>query len=333
MDQETSALSNAERVAKGNDPKNILSLADVKKPSEDYRIYVGFIITLDRVFLRVSKKMPVDIRLIDRISTQILNTVRDRWDGFINYILGGEVEGHAFAKNSVNTAILSAHIAREMRLPSHRAIQTVIGALLHDVGMFRLSPDLVNKTGDLSKEELHLLKSHVLHSYKIVHEELLYSEEMSALVMQHHERWDGAGYPQGLAGADIHFGARIISVADAFEAMVSQKPYRNSMLGYQAMKNLLADNSLRFAPDVLKAFITVMGIYPIGSIILLNNGSMARVVKVQKEAPLRPKIAVLVDQSGKVFEQNEGELIDLFQEKSLFIVRAINPNELTKGVL
>jgi HD-GYP domain-containing protein (c-di-GMP phosphodiesterase class II) len=220
-----------------------------------------------------------------------------------------------------------------MRLPNHRAIQTVTGALLHDVGMLRLPPELVNKTGDLSKEELQILKSHVFHSYKIVREELLYPEERGALVMQHHERWDGTGYPQGLAGTEIHFGARIVSVADAFEAMVSQKPYRNSMLGYQAMKNLLADNSIGFAPDVLKAFITVMGIYPIGSIILLNNGSMARVVKVRKEAPLRPKIAVLVDQSGKIFEQNKGELIDLFAEKRLFILRAVNPNELTKLAL
>ncbi|GHT82207.1 hypothetical protein FACS1894137_00660 [Spirochaetia bacterium] len=313
------------------DPKKVLSLADVQKHSEDYRTYVGLIIALDRVFTSISKKIPADTRLIEGITTRILTTVQKQRDGFINYILGGEVEGHGFAKNSVNTAILSAHIAREMRLPNHRVIQTITGALLHDVGMFRLSPELVNKTGDLSKEEVQRMQSHVLHSYKIVHEELLYPEEMSALVMQHHERWDGAGYPQGLAGTDIHFGARIISVADAFEAMVSQKPYRNSMLGYQAMKNLLADNGLRFASDVLKAFITVMGIYPIGSIILLNNGAMARVVKVRKEAPLRPGIAVLVDQSGKVFEQNEGGLIDLFTEKSLFIVRAINPNELTNG--
>jgi hypothetical protein len=333
LDQEISALSNAEQTFKGNDPKKIPSLVDVTKTSGDYRTYVGLIIGLDRVFSHIFKKIPADIRLIDGIAARLLNTVQKQRDGFINYILGGEVQGHTAAKNSINTAILSAHIAREMRLPNHRAILTITGALLHDVGMLRLSPDLVNKTGDLSKEELQRLKSHVLHSYKIVREELLYSEEMGTLVMQHHERWDGTGYPQGMAGKDIHFGARIVSVADAFEAMVSQKPYRNSMLGYQAMKNLLAENSARFAPDVLKAFITIMGIYPIGSIILLNNGSMARVVNIRKEAPLRPKIIVLVDQFGKIFGENEGELIDLFSEKSLFIVRAINPTELTNGAL
>jgi hypothetical protein len=122
-------------------------------------------------------------------------------------------------------------------------------------------------------------------------------------------------------------------VCDAFEAMVSEKPYRNSMLGYQAMKNLLADNSRRFAPDALKALITIMGIYPIGSIVLLNNGVVARVVNVRGDAPLRPRVAVLADPSGKVFQQNQVERIDLLLEKSLYILRAIDPDELTPDAL
>ncbi|MFP3043813.1 HD-GYP domain-containing protein [Treponema primitia] len=333
LNQDTSAISNAERAAMRDDPKKILSLADVKEPSGSYRNYTGLISWLARVFSYISRKVPMDIRFIDGITQRILKTVREERDGFITYILGGEVRGHEFAKSSVNTAILCAHIAMEMKFPNHRIIQTITGALLHDVGMLRLPPDLINKTGNLSKEELHHIQSHTLYSYKIVHEELAYPEEMGALVLQHHENWDGSGYPQGLAGEEIHFGARIVSVADAFEAMVSQKPYRNSMLGYQAMKNLLADNSRRFGPDELNAFIKIMGVYPIGSIILLNNGSMARVVEVRKDAPLRPKIAVLVDATGKVYKQSQEELIDLLNEKNLFIVRAINPKELTKDAI
>jgi HD-GYP domain-containing protein (c-di-GMP phosphodiesterase class II) len=150
------------------------------------------------------------------------------------------------------------------------------------------------------------------------------------VVLQHHERWDGEGYPRRISGTAIDMGARIVSVADAFEAMVSQKPYRNSMMGYQAMKNLLSDNSRRFDPDVLKAFIQTMGIYPIGSIIFLNNGALARVVEVHGSAPLRPKIRVLIDEFGKVFQQDEGEILDLLTEKSLFIARAVDPKEVAK---
>jgi hypothetical protein len=116
-------------------------------------------------------------------------------------------------------------------------------------------------------------------------------------------------------------------VADAFEAMVSQKSYRNPLAGYQAMKNLLSDNRRRFDPDVLKAFIRTMGVYPIGSVILLNNGAWARVLEIRKDAPLRPTLRVLVAESGAVCRQGEGARINLLGEKGLFIVRAIEPAE------
>jgi hypothetical protein len=93
------------------------------------------------------------------------------------------------------------------------------------------------------------------------------------------------------------------------------------------MKNLLSDNSRRFDPDVLKAFIKTMGIYPIGSIVLLNNGALARVVEVHGDAPLRPQIRVLIDEFGKTYKQDDGELVNLLMEKSLFIARAIDPRE------
>jgi HD-GYP domain-containing protein (c-di-GMP phosphodiesterase class II) len=315
------------------DPRRLLSLAEVSEPSDSYRDYLNQVSSLDRIFKTLVRGGRADIRLLDTIAQHLLTVVRDEPGGLINYILGAEVRRHELAKNAVNTAILSTHIALEMKLPSHRIMQTITGALLHDVGMLRLPSELVKKTGALSAEELRRMQTHTLYSYRIVHEEMNYSTEIGTLVLQHHEHWDGSGYPQGMIGEEIHFGARIVSVCDAFEAMVSEKPYRNSMLGYQAMKNLLADNSRRFAPDVLKALITVMGIYPIGSIVLLNNGAIARVVNVRRDAPLRPRVAVLVDQAGKVFQQDQGEHFDLLLEKSLYIVRAIDPDELTKNVV
>jgi HD-GYP domain-containing protein (c-di-GMP phosphodiesterase class II) len=206
-------------------------------------------------------------------------------------------------------------------------MQLVTGALLHDIGMLRLPKELVNKKGGLSDAEIQKMQAHSLYGYRIITKELLYPEDVGAIAFQHHERWDGEGYPRKVAGAAIDMGARIVSVAAAFEAMVSKKPYRNSMVGYQAMKNLLSDNSRRFDPDVLKAFIQTMGIYPIGSIILLNNGAMARVIDVQGTAPLRPRIQILMDEEGKTYKQDEGELIDLLKDKHLYIARAVDPKE------
>jgi HD-GYP domain-containing protein (c-di-GMP phosphodiesterase class II) len=309
---------------------SMLSLQEVQENTGAYRSYLDLIERLDAVFTNIANGISVEPRSIDNITSRLLQAVRDERDSVIGYILGGEVAGHELAKSSVNSAILSALIAKELKIPDHKVMQIITGALLHDVGMLRLPKEILDKRGGLSDAELQRMQAHPLYTYKIISKELLYPEDVGLVALQHHERWDGEGYPRRLSGAAIDMGARIVSVADAFEAMVSQKPYRNSMMGYQAMKNLLSDNSRRFDPDVLKAFIQTMGIYPIGSIILLNNGALARVIEVQGNAPLRPKIRILVNEFSKVYKQDEGDIIDLLTEKSLFIAKALDPKELAK---
>ena len=305
---------------------SVISLPEVHENKGAYRSYIDLIERLDEVCENIADGVSVEARSIDNITGRLLQAVREQRNSFIGFILGGEIKGHEMAKSLVNTAILSALIALELKMPHHKVSQVVTGALLHDVGMLRIPKEIVDKKGSLSAAELQRIQSHPLYTYKIVNKELLYPEDVGLIVLQHHERWDGEGYPRRISGAAIDTGARIVSVADAFEAMVSQKSYRNSMMGYQAMKNLLSDNLRRFDPDIIKAFIQTMGIYPIGSIILLNNGALARVVEVESTAPLRPKIKILIDEFGKVFKQDEGDVIDLLVEKSLFIARAVDPS-------
>jgi len=309
------------------EPSSVISLPEVYENTAAYRSYLELIERLNEVCQNIAEGVSVEARSIDNITGRLLQAVREQRHSFIGFILGGEIQGSELAKSLVNTAILSAMIAQELKLPLHKVQQVVTGALLHDVGMLRIPKEIVEKKGGLSSTELQRIQSHPLYAYKIVNKELLYPEDVGLIVLQHHERWDGEGYPRRISGAAIDIGARIVSVSDAFEAMVSQKAYRNSMMGYQAMKNLLSDNLRRFDPDVIKAFIQTMGIYPIGSIILLNNGALARVVEVEPSAPLRPKIRILIDEFGKVYKQNEGDVIDLLVEKSLFIARAVDPKE------
>ena len=303
------------------------SISDVQHNSGPYRTYRGFIERVDSIFTAISSGVDVDMRSIDNVTVKLLQEVRDHSNSFVDYILGGEVTGRELAKSSVNTAILSALTAQELKLPNHKILNIVAGALLHDIGMIRLSKGITQKKGGLSDAELEQIKSHPLHSSKIVTRELFGPHEVNLIALHHHERWDGKGYPDHIIGPAIDMGARIVSVADAFEAMVSKKSYRNSMLGYQAVKNLLADNARRFDPAVIMAFTKIMGIYPIGSIVRLNDGSVARVVNVHSDAPLRPVVLMLISKTGKFLRPGEGETIDLLSVRSLFIKNAIDPEE------
>ena len=306
------------------------SISDVQQNTGPDRAYKNLIEKLDSVFAGINADVDVEMRIVDNICAQLLQDLRDYRDSFIDYILCGEITGHELAKSSVNTAILSALTAQELKLPNHKILHIVAGALLHDVGMLRLSKGILEKKGGLSDAELEQVKSHTLHTSKILSKELFSPREVNITALQHHERWDGKGYPDHILGPAIDIGARIVSVADAFEAMVSKKAYRSSMVGYQAIKNLMADNSRRFDPAVISAFTKLMGIYPIGSIVQMNNGSLARVLKVHPDTPLRPTIQMLMSETGKVYKPGEGKILDLLKDKTLFIKTAVDPVEFAK---
>jgi HD-GYP domain-containing protein (c-di-GMP phosphodiesterase class II) len=301
------------------------SITEVRQNSSPYRRYKTFIDKLNDLFTGLKSGTDTEMRQVDNICVQLLQDLRESPDSFVGFILGGEVSGNELAKSSVNTAILSALTAQELKLPNHKIHNVVAGALLHDIGMLRLSRGITEKKGGLSEAELEQIKSHPMYTSKIVTKELFGPHEVNLIALQHHERWDGQGYPDKLVGQAIDIGARIVSVADAFEAMVSKKSYRNSMIGYQAIRNLLSDNARRFDPTVIIAFTKIMGIYPIGSIVRLNDTSLARVVSIHVDAPMRPKVQMLTDRKGNALSVGSMAVIDLLEERTLFIKQAIDP--------
>jgi HD-GYP domain-containing protein (c-di-GMP phosphodiesterase class II) len=297
----------------------------------DHKLYGAYTDMIDRLkslMDKIAAEERVEPKVIDKLSGDLVQLVRDKEAAIVSAILSANVVGYDMARAGVNCAILSVVVGQTMKLPPHRLVHLASGALLHDVGMLRVPDAIIEKKGSLSPEEAQKMRAHPLMSYRIITRELQYPDDVGLVGLQHHERWDGEGYPRKTAGQDTDVLARIVSVADAFEAMVSQKPYRNSMIGYAAIKNLLSDNSRRFDPDVLKAFVRSMGIYPIGSIVVLNNAAIARVIDTHADAPLRPKIKVIVDEFGKHFKDDSGDTLDLLTEKSLFIARALDPREL-----
>ncbi|MDR2054136.1 MAG: HD-GYP domain-containing protein [Treponema sp.] len=309
---------------------SILSLREVQENQEDYRTYLKLIEELDKVFDAYIKKKDIPVRSIDVIANGLLTAVREQKGRIIGFILGSKVQGHDLAKSSVNAAILSARIAMALKLAPHKILQVISGSLLHDIGMLKLPKNLLEREGELSDGELQLIQAHPLASYRIICKELGLPDDAGVVACQHHERWDGKGYPGKLAGANIDLRARIVAVADAFEAMVSEKPYHTPMEGSRAIKALYADNGRRFDPEVLKAFIRTMGIYPIGAFVKLNNNAICRVLSVEANALLQPRVEVLIDENDRTFRPGEGKVYDLIQEKDIFISYALDPKEIAK---
>lgn len=310
-------------------PNNILTAVF---DSADYQKVISFYRDLTErmteVHSAIRQRERVTTDNIDKIVDGLNGELRVRHGELIQYILYGLQGGSSYEQNALNSACISILIARQMGMTEHKVLELATAALAHDIGMLRLPEAIVNKSEKLSGEELQQIKTHPIHSYKILVRELGYPDAIGQAALQHQERWDGTGYPRGLKGEKIDVHARIIAVADAFEAMISKRPYRDSMIGYRAMRTILGDNGRRFDPEILKVFIRTMGLYPLGSVVMLNNSTVGRVIAVNAAAPLRPKVKVMIDETGSWNENDSGDTLDLSKEKQLFIVRAIDPKDL-----
>jgi putative nucleotidyltransferase with HDIG domain len=164
-----------------------------------------------------------------------------------------ETRGH-----SERVADLALATAREMGISSESQAWQELrrAALLHDVGKIGVPDAILRKEGELSDKEWQSMRTHPAAGYEILRG-VDFLDGASEIVHAHHERFDGQGYPRGLAGAEIPLGARIFSVADAFDAMTSDRPYRKAMAGPDALAEILRNSGTQFDPEVVSAFLGV----------------------------------------------------------------------------
>jgi HD-GYP domain-containing protein (c-di-GMP phosphodiesterase class II) len=269
---------------------------------------------------------PVPRDRIDGIAQKLIERVKDARNEMVQVVVFADQPRKRIAASSVNSAVLAAVIGMQLKLTAHHLLQLTVGALLHDVGMLAVPSRITEKQDKLTAEEIDEIRKHPQHSYRVIDKVLRYPQEVAEVALYHHERWDGKGYPRHLRGEDIPVNARILAVAESYAAMVKDRPHRSSMIGYTAMKNILSDNGRQFDPRILKAFLSSTGVFPIGSIVQLNNSSIGRVVSINGDAPLRPRLELVVDEAGRTMA--EQIVVDLMERKHLFIVKAIDPRTL-----
>jgi putative nucleotidyltransferase with HDIG domain len=163
-----------------------------------------------------------------------------------------ETRDPAVFRHSRQVAILATAICRRLQLAPADVVRIRRAALLHDIGKTVIPNRILGKAGPLSEAEFAIVKRHPEAGARLV--ERLGDPELTRIVLHHHERLDGAGYPAGLKGEEIPLGARIVAVADTFDALTSERPYRAAMAPHEALELLAAVAGTQLDPDVVRAF-------------------------------------------------------------------------------
>jgi HD-GYP domain-containing protein (c-di-GMP phosphodiesterase class II) len=284
----------------------------------------------DQVFMDLKNGRLPEKERVNEIVEKVFQLLIRKPEQLIGPMFLVQETKHSLSQSAVNCLILAVLIGQNLKMPNYQLMNLATAALLHDVGMTKIPSSILDKNTGLSDRERKIITTHPVYSYRLISREMGYAEEIGRTALYHHERWDGKGYPKQLKGKEIPLTSRILSVVDAYEAMVRERPYRDSMIGYRAMKEILNDNSRRFDSEILKVFLKSMGIYPVGSIVILNDGSVAKVIRNHNQVPLRPIVRILVSSSGRKLSAEQQKDIDLFNESDSFIVKAVSVGEMKK---
>lgn len=193
-------------------------------------------------------------------------------------------------RHSVNVAILSVVIGMGMGYTNEDLVDLCSAAIFHDLGKLSISKDILNKPGKLTPEENELLRSHSQMSYDILKEKWNIPSRVKAAVLSHHENEDGSGYPNGLTGDTIHVFAKIIHVADVYDALSNERPYKKAYSYSESLEYLMGGCGTLFDQNVVQAFMDKVPIYPKGVNVLLSDGREAIVVENHLGKPLRPRV-------------------------------------------
>jgi len=195
--------------------------------------------------------------------------------------------------HSVNCAVLATIVAAKMNYDYKQLKLLALGTLMHDIGMVTVPELVLKKPGDLTEEEFETVKKHPEYGYEIFKKTNLFDARAGAVILQHHERHHGQGYPRGLSGDKINHFAKIVSVVDVYDALTSEKFHREAYYPHQAVEMLIARGGECFNMHILNQFLSVIAAYPVGFHVFLSNGESGLVVANNPGFTLRPVVRVL----------------------------------------
>jgi len=296
---------------------------------EEARVYYQKLFNLaNQVQSWVQKNLIINISLMIPVLDPIIDN--DLIDSLYScVVLEGEKGNKLKAPlvpHCVDVTVISLKIGVAMGYDNKRLSDLAMIAFLHDVGMYRIPQNILNKKGKLSEAELKIIQRHPEIGTGILSKLGDEYKWLADVALQIHERADGSGYPQGLKEGEIHEYAYIIGLVDMYSAMIKDRPYRERIEQNRAMRSIVASSKGKFPVKIIKVFLNQISFFPLNTCVKLNDRSAGRVVTTNPNFPLKPTVEILCDSLGNRLA--EARIVDLSGEPLLYITGSADEKDI-----
>ncbi|MCE5251994.1 HD domain-containing protein [bacterium] len=229
--------------------------------------------------------------------------------------------------HSVNTMVLCLSLARSLAYRDEDIKRLGLAVILGDLGMANYHTKLTLRPSGLSKKEIYEINRHPEFTVEFLVNNGLDDQLINTLILEHHERYNGSGYPNELAGDEMHPLSKLFTIADVYDAMTSPRPYRTAIPPFLALREIHGMADTLFDPKMATYFIKHLGVFPMGSMVDLSGGRPALVAGMNKEDPLKPLVIVfnykkilntsekIRPEEGVILDPSNWELVDLAVDK------------------
>ncbi len=317
-----------EKIKSSTEYGDLLIIIEKNKEIKDWKLEVGRIQPLSNRRIETKKKLkelekavestlviiannPKDKRCQEELykrTEEIKNNIRVNMDLLEELVSIKNADRYLYV-HSLNVGVLSYIIGTWLGLEKKELEILIKAGILHDIGKLKVNPDILYKNGELTVEEFEEMKKHVIYTYKILKANGGIDEEVLKAVIFHHEKEDGGGYPLGLTGDKIPLYSKIITVADIFDAMTSERVYKGRVSPFKVIEMFQNEFFGKLDSKITFLFIKKFSEYFIGAEVLLNNGIKGEIVSLNTYEITKPLIKI----KGKNF-------LDISKERNIEIV-------------
>jgi len=247
---------------------------------------------LDDLMLSAQVGKRVDAARLEGVVSKMYESVVRNPDALVPLARLKGMDSYA-SEHALATAALIIALGRQQGVPAPELEKMALGTMLKDIGHSAIDRKLMGKRGQFSEAEYTLVQSHVEEGLAVLEATSSLPETTVAVVLEHHERFNGAGYPYRMVSDEISLAGRLAAIVDTYDAMTSDRPYRAALSPTQALRELYEQGGAQFDPTLVAGLVKTLGVYPVGTLVLLESGHLGVVEQLNYEQVFKPVVNVI----------------------------------------